>query len=276
LSFYSAGIKKINKRILSMNYKTIKYEIAGGIATITVNRPDVLNALNADVLSDLLSASNEAAKDGSVKAVILTGEGRAFVAGADIAAMKNLTPKEALYFAGLGHSVMSSFENMDKPVIAAVNGFALGGGMELALSCDFIYASKKAKFGQPETNLGLIPGFGGTQRLSRVVGINKARELVYTCDIIDADEAKLIGLVADVFEPEELMAKVVAKVNALISKGPCAIASAKHVMNKGLGMSLDAALEFEKQAFSALFGTDDRAEGLSAFLEKRSAGFKNK
>jgi enoyl-CoA hydratase len=259
-----------------MGYKTIKFEVKDGIAVITVNRPDVLNALNQDVLNDLLSASKEAEKDANVKVVILTGEGRSFVAGADIAAMKNMTTQEALTFTKLGHAVMSSLESMSKAVIAAVNGFALGGGMELSLACDFIYASRKAKFGQPEMNLGIMPGFGATQRLAHVVGINKARELVYTCDMIDADEAKRIGLVAEVYESEELMNKVIERAKVIMTKGPCGIATSKRVMNKGLGTGMDTALELEQQSFSALFGTQDKLEGISAFLEKRKADFKNK
>ncbi len=259
-----------------MSYKTIKYEVKDGIATITVNRPDVLNALNQDVLNDLLSAGKEAEKDANVKVVILTGEGRSFVAGADIASMQNMTTREALAFSRLGHTVMSSFEAMSKAVLAAVNGFALGGGMELCLASDFIYASKKAKFGQPEMNLGIIPGFGATQRLAHVVGINKARELIYTCDMIDADEAKRIGLVAEVYEAEDLLNKVVEKAKLIMSKGPCGIATAKRVMNKGLGMGMDSALELEQQGFSSLFGTQDKLEGITAFLAKRKAEFKNK
>jgi enoyl-CoA hydratase len=259
-----------------MNYNTIKYEVNDGIAIITINRPEVLNALNADVLKDLLAAAVEAGKDSNVKVIILTGEGRAFVAGADIAAMKKMTSREALTLTNLGHTVMNTFESLEKPVLAAVNGFALGGGMELCLASDFIYASKKAKFGQPETNLGIIPGFGGTQRLAHIVGINKARELIYTCDMIDADEAKRIGLVAEVFEAEELIAKVIEKAKLIMIKGPFAIATAKKVMNKGLGISLNSGLELEIQGFGAIFGTEDHLEGLTAFLEKRKANFKNK
>lgn len=259
-----------------MSYNTLKYGIDNGLATVTVNRPDVLNALNGDVLKDLLDVAEEANGDDSVKAVILTGEGRAFVAGADIAAMKEFNTREALKFCRLGHSVMNAFEGMEKPVLAAVNGFALGGGMELSLACDFIYASKKAKFGQPELNLGVMPGFGGSQRLAHIVGINKARELIYTCDMIDADEAKRIGLVAEVYEPDELMSKVVEKARLIMSKGPCAVATAKRVMNKGRGVSINAALELEIQAFSGLFGTDDKTEGMAAFLEKRAPDFKTR
>jgi len=259
-----------------MNYETIKYEVIEAIGTITINRPDVLNALNMQVLKDLLAAIGEVAADENVRVLILTGAGRAFIAGADIAQMKDLGTREGLAFSDLGHAVLTGLEALNKPVIAAVNGFALGGGTEVTLGCDFIYASKKAKFGQPEVSLGIIPGFGGTQRLARTVGVNKARELIYTGEIIDADEAKRIGLVAEVYEPEELMEKVTQKANLLMSKGPAAISTAKRVINKGVDLSLDAALELEKQAFSALFGSADQKEGMDAFLGKRKADFQGK
>ena len=169
-----------------MSYETIVYEVNEGIATIKINRPEVLNALNVQVLTELLAAAGEASADEEVKVVVLTGEGRSFIAGADIAQMKEFSTRQGLAFGDLGHAVLLAFETMDKPVIAAVNGFALGGGTEVSLGCDFIYASSKAKFGQPEVNLGIIPGFGGTQRLARTVGMNKARELIYTGNVIDA------------------------------------------------------------------------------------------
>ena len=259
-----------------MNYETIKYEVIEAIGTITINRPDVLNALNMQVLKDLLAAIGEVAADENVKVLILTGAGRAFIAGADIAQMKDMGTIEGLAFSDLGHAVLTGLEGLNKPVIAAVNGFALGGGTEVTLGCDFIYASKKAKFGQPEVSLGIIPGFGGTQRLARTVGMNKARELIYTGEIIDADEAKRIGLVAEVYEPEELMEKVTKKASLLMSKGPAAISTAKRVINKGVDLSLDAGLELEKQAFSALFGSADQKEGMGAFLDKRKADFQGK
>ncbi len=259
-----------------MSFETIKYEIEGGIATITINRPEVLNALNLQVLRDIIGAVGEARLAEDVKVVILTGEGRSFVAGADIAQMKNFSATEALEFADLGHEVMRQFETLPKPVIAAVNGFALGGGTEIALGCDFIYASSKAKFGQPEVNLGIIPGFGGTQRLARSVGANVARELIFTGSVIDAAQAKRIGLVCEVFEPEALMEKVREKANLLQSVGPLAIAAAKRAMDKGMDMALDAACELEKQTFVALFGTEDQKEGMTAFVEKRKPSFKTK
>jgi enoyl-CoA hydratase len=258
-----------------MKYETLLYEVSEGIALITINRPDVLNALNLQVLAELKDAIGRIRDDAAVKVVILTGTGRSFVAGADIAQMSGFGVRDGMRFGDLGHAVLNGFEALDKPVIAAVNGFALGGGTEISLGCDFVYASTKAKFGQPEVNLGIIPGFGGTQRLARTVGMNKARELIYTGDVIGADEAKRIGLVADVFEPDELMAKVREKAQLLISKGPLAIAAAKRVMNKGVDISLDAALELEKQAFAALFGTEDQKEGMKAFVEKRKPVFKN-
>ncbi|MCJ7772614.1 MAG: enoyl-CoA hydratase-related protein [Desulfobacterales bacterium] len=259
-----------------MSFETILYTISKGICTITINRPEVLNALNNQVLTELLAAIHQTETDDTVKVVILTGEGRAFVSGADIEFMKNLSTKEGLAFADLGHSAVCALEALGKPVIAAVNGFALGGGLELAMGCDFIYASIKAKFGQPEVNLGIIPGFGGTQRLARLVGINKARELIYTGGIIKAEEARRIGIVSEIFDAEELMNKVNEKAALLISNGLLAIASAKRIMNKGVDLSLDAALELEKQAFSALFGSEDQTEGMTAFIEKREANFKNR
>lgn len=259
-----------------MTYETIKYSVKDSIAIIAINRPEALNALNSSVLKELISAAGEAAGDGSVRAVIITGEGKAFVAGADIAEMKNFGVLEGYEFACLGHSAFSALEDMAKPVIAAVNGFALGGGTELALACDFILASEKAKFGQPEVNLGVIPGFGGTQRLARAVGINKARELIYSGEIISAEEARRIGLVSEVYKSEELMEKAMEKTRLIASKGPCAVASAKSVINKGAGLPLSAALELEKQAFSAVFGTEDQAEGMSAFVEKRKPVFNGK
>jgi len=259
-----------------MAFETILYGIKDGIATITINRPDVLNALNLQVLNELLIVIGEASSDPNVKVLILTGAGRSFVAGADIEQMRNFTTRQGLAFGDFGHSVILGLETMDKPVLAAVNGFALGGGTELALGCDFIYASAKAKFGQPEVNLGIIPGFGGTQRLARTVGMNKARELIYSGAVISAEEAMRIGLVAEMFEPDELMNKVREKAHLLMTKGPLAIATAKRVMNKGVDLSLDSALEFEKQAFSALFGTEDQKEGMTAFVEKRDPQFKNR
>jgi enoyl-CoA hydratase len=244
----------------------------GAIATITVNRPDKLNALNRAVLEGLHRAFSELVGS-DVRVVILTGAGeKAFVAGADIAGMKSLGAAEAKAFADLGHSVGNLMEALPCPIIAQVNGFALGGGCELAMACDLIYASDKAKFGQPEVNLGVIPGFGGTQRLTRRVGVGKARELVYTGDIIDANEAHRIGLCEAVIPAAELATHVRKVADKIASKGPLAIGQAKRVIRRG-DPTLESANELEAQAFAMLFGTEDQKEGMSAFLEKRAAKF---
>ena len=245
-----------------------------GTVTLTLNRPDKLNALNEALVTALHDAIVELDRDASVRVVILTGAGeKAFVAGADIAAMAGMGPIAAKAFADLGHAVGERIERAHFPVIAAVNGFALGGGCELALSCDFIYASEKAKLGQPEVNLGIIPGFGGTQRLARRVGVAKARELVYTGDTIDAAEALRIGLVNAVVAPAELLTKVREVAKKIEGKGPLAIAQAKRLVYRGEDLSLQVANELEAQAFSALFGSNDQKEGMTAFVEKRKASF---
>jgi enoyl-CoA hydratase len=223
----------------------------GHVGTLTINRPDKLNALSQEVLSDLRAAVEALSENDQVWAAVITGTGKAFVAGADIAAMKNMTEAEGLEFGALGHEVFAAIESLRCPVIAAVNGFALGGGCELALACDFIYASSKAKFGQPEVNLGIIPGFGGTQRLPRRVGSSAARELIYTGKMINADEALRLGLANAVFEPDELLAAA-TKVD----------------------VPLPDANRLEQAAFGDAFGTEDQSEGMSAFLEKRPPAFK--
>ncbi len=246
----------------------------GAVALLTVNRPDKLNALNREVLEHLYRAFTELRAATDVRCAIVTGAGdKAFVAGADIASMRTLTTAEAKAFADLGHRVGDLIESLPFPVLAAVNGFALGGGCELAMACDLVYASDKAKFGQPEVNLGVIPGFGGTQRLSRRVGVGKARELVYTGDIIDAAEAHRIGLCEAVVPAAELQAHVRKVADKIAKKGPLAIAQAKVVMRRG-DPSLPAANELEAQAFAMLFGTADQQEGMAAFLDKRPASFK--
>jgi enoyl-CoA hydratase len=206
--------------------------------------------------------------------VILTGEGKAFVAGADIGAMSELTPARAKAFADQGHAIGALIESAPFPVIAAVNGFALGGGCELALACDFIYASEKAKFGQPEVKLGVIPGFGGTQRLARRVGVGRARELVYTGDMIDAAEALRIGLVNAVVPADQLLPKTLEVAKKIAAQGPLAIAAAKRVTLNGVDADLRAANELEATAFASLFLSDDQREGMRAFLDKRPASFK--
>ena len=264
-----------------MDYTSILVERSGVIATITVNRPDKLNALNAKVISELTHVIHHfrfaKPPEEPVRVVILTGAGeKSFVAGGDIGEMKGMSTVEALAFAEAGHRMLLQFEMAPFPILAAVNGFALGGGCELMLGCDFAFASEKAKFGQPEVNLGVIPGFGGTQRLIRRVGIAKARELVYTGGMINAEEAKRIGLVNDVFAPGDLLTKTREVAELIAKKGPLAVASAKRVMLKGADLELTSANELEAQAFGVLFGSNDQKEGMTAFLEKRAATFQGK
>lgn len=258
-------------------FETILLTKEGPVATLTLNRPDKLNALNAQLLADLAEALLEVERDASIGCAILTGAGeKAFAAGADIAAMSKLTTAEAYRFAEQGHKVGAQLESARFPVIAAVNGFALGGGCELALACDFIYASEKAKLGQPEVTLGVIPGFGGTQRLARRIGLGRARELCYTGDLIGAAEALRIGLVNVVAPPAELMARAQETANKIASRGPLAIAQAKRVLYRGADVPLQVANELEIQAFAALFDSADQKEGMAAFLGKRAAAFTGK
>ncbi len=257
------------------NYETITLEVADGIATVTVNRPDKLNALNAKVLAELTAAFVALSEaEPRIRVAILTGAGdKAFVAGADISEMSELSAAQAKVFSDSGHRLGLVIESAAFPVIAAVNGFALGGGCELAMCCDFIYASDKARFGQPEVNLGLMPGFGGTQRLSRRVGLTRARELVYTGDPIPAERALALGLVNEVVPHAELMTKAREVAQKIAAKAPLAIASCKRVMARGFDADLSVANELEATAFSALFDTEDMREGTRAFMARRPAQF---
>ena len=257
-------------------YETIKYEVKDSIAYVTINRPQAMNALNSQVLDELRGAFHEIAMDAEVKAVILTGEGKAFVAGADIAEMSKLSGVEARTFAKKGHGVMNFIENIEKPVIAAVNGFALGGGCELAMACDFRIASAKAKFGQPEVGLGLIPGFGGNLRLPRLVGKGMAKYLIMSAEMIGADEALRIGLVEKVVEPEALLETCEGIARTICSKAPIAVAVAKNVINNGSNVDMKSASAYEVNSFGITFASEDMREGTSAFLEKRKPEFKNK
>ena len=257
-------------------YETLKYEVRDGVAFVTVNRPKAMNALNSQVLDELCCAFYEISKNDEVLAVVLTGEGKAFVAGADIAEMSKLNTVEARAFAHKGHNVMNFIENLNKPVIAAVNGFALGGGCELSMACDIRLASSKAKFGQPEVGLGLIPGFGGNLRLPRLVGKGMAKYLIYSADMIDAEEAHRIGLVEKVYEPDQLLAEAEALAKKIASKAPIAVAVAKDVINNGYDADMKTASAYEVNAFGISFASEDMREGTSAFLEKRPAVFKNK
>jgi len=257
-------------------YENLIYEKKAGIGYVTINRPAAMNALSSALLDELLTVFNEAAGDDEVKAVILTGEGKAFVAGADISEMCNLTALEGKAMMAKGHKVMNCIESVGKPVIAAVNGFALGGGCELAMACDIRIASEKAKFGQPEVNLGIIPGFGGTQRLPRLVGTGMGKYLIMTAEMIGADEAYRIGLVEKVVPAEELIAAAEKVANMIMAKAPIAIAVAKSVINTGYNLDMLTASQLEIEALATPFGSEDRKEGMAAFLEKRPAKFNNK
>jgi enoyl-CoA hydratase len=250
-------------------FETLKIEALGALAIVTVAREAALNALSSQVISELTAACGELEISADVRVVILTGAGeKAFVAGADIAEMRELTPLQAQAFAEMGGALAQSIETSEKPWIAAVNGFALGGGCELALACDFVYASDKAKFGQPEVKLGIIPGFGGTQRLARRVGVAKTKELCMTGDTIDAAEALRIGLADAVVPHGELYAKVRELAGRIAANGPLAVAEVKRLVHLGQSATLEHALALEQRSFGLLFATADQREGMSAFLAK--------
>jgi enoyl-CoA hydratase len=257
-----------------MTRQFIKLTHEGSVGTLTIARPDRLNALSPELMAELSDAVAEVARRAKeLRCLVITGEGKAFVAGADIAAMQNMTPGEASDFASRGHQLGSALEALPLPVIAAINGFALGGGCELALACDFAYASEKAKLGQPEVKLGVIPGFGGTQRLLRRVGVAVARELVYSGAMIDAQEALRIGLVNRVFAHDELLPKTYEIARTIAEMGPLAVAAAKRVIREGEMMPLPQANALEVDAFAGCFTSADQKEGMAAFLAKRPAVF---
>ena len=258
-----------------MSFVTL--ERNGAVGVITMNRPEALNALNGEVLADLSAVLDEVANDDSILVAIVTGAGRSFVAGADIAQMSTLTPTEAKKFGLFGNQVFMKLENLEKPTIAAVNGFALGGGCELSMACDIRIASEKAKFGQPEVGLGITPGFGGTQRLPRIVGVSKAMELILTAKVIGAAEAKAIGLVSEVYAPEDLMPKALELANAICANAPIAVKESKRCIRMGMQTDIVTGSAFEAEAFGVCCGTADKNEGMGAFLEKRAEKhFQNK
>lgn len=260
-----------------MAYENLLIEVEGAVMTITINRPKALNALNRATVKELGRAIAEAEANEQVRAVVLTGAGgKAFVAGADITEFTELDPLGARNMARSGHVVMSAVEELPKVVIAAVNGFCLGGGCELALSCDFIVAGEGAKFGQPEVNLGIIPGFGGTQRLARCVGRAAAKAMVYTADMVEAREAKEMGLVYKVVPDDVVLQEARNIAKKIAGKGPIAIAQAKKAINIGFDQDLEAGNSYEQEAFGLVFGTQDRVEGVAAFLEKRKPNFKGR
>jgi len=258
-----------------MSFANILWEISEGVATLTVNRPKQLNALDTATLGEIAAAIELArSRADEVLALVVTGAGeKAFVAGADIAAMSRLGPGEAREFAALGHRTLSALEGLPVVTIAAVNGFALGGGCELAMACDLVYASEKARFGQPEVNLGLVPGFGGTQRLSRRVGPMRAKEMILSGETYDAAQARDMGLALEVLPPEKLLAHALARARVIASRGPQAVALAKKLIQAGADLALPAALDLERTSFAGLFGGAESREGMAAFLEKRPARF---
>lgn len=262
---------------LNKNYETLKLETKNGILHLTINRPDKLNALSETVLKELKELLTGIKNDSSfkIRGIIITGEGeKAFIAGADIKAMSTMTIEEGDQFGRLGQEVSFLFEEVPVPVIACVNGFALGGGCEMAMSCDFIYATENAVFGQPEINLGLIPGFGGTQRLMRFTGVARSRELIYTGRNIKIQEAKEIGLVQKVFNSKAEMISAAEETLGIIrTKSPLVISKIKEAIRLGEGTPLKNGLEIEAQTFKFVFGTEDKKEGVAAFLEKRKPNF---
>lgn len=258
-----------------MAYENLTLEINDGLAWLEINRPKALNALNPQVLTELATAILELGGNPEVGVIAITGSGeKAFVAGADISEMPAMNALQAKEFCDLGHETMNLIENCPKPVIAAVNGFALGGGLELALSCDFIYASENAQLGLPEVNLGIFPGFGGTQRLARLIGKNKAKELIFTANMLKADEAAAWGIVNRVVPLDSLKEAVAKTAKTIMGKGPIAVRLAKESVNQGSDLDIQSGLNVERNIFPLVFSTEDKNEGVTAFLEKRKANFK--
>ncbi len=258
---------------MSSNYKNFEIEIEGGIATLTFTREDRLNALDSQTFRDLASALEELDRDEAVQVLILTGKGRAFVAGADINEYIDIAVLDYVSFQRLGRSVYDGIEEFSKPVIAAVNGYALGGGFELVLVCDLVIAAESAQLGLPEAKLGLLPGGGGTQRLSRLVGRNKAKELLMTADSVTAGEAQALGIVNRVVPDEDLMQETRAIAEKIMRRAPLAVQMAKQLVNDGLESNLHTAITMEMGMTATLYDTQDGKEGITAFLEKRRPSF---
>ncbi len=257
--------------------ENVLYEVKERIAVITINKPEALNALNVDVLRELEQAVGMAEADENVYVMIITGAGKAFVAGADISQMKDFSAAEAKAFGDFGNRVFYKIESVSKPVIAAINGYALGGGCELSMACDIRIAGTKAKFGQPEVGLGITPGFGGTQRLPRIVGTSKAKELIFTAETIGADEALRIGLVSRVVPDEELMTAALETAGKIAKNAQIAVRQSKDAINKGMQCDMLTGASYEAQAFAVCFATEDQKDAMTAFVNKtKVTAFKNK
>lgn len=257
-----------------MDYLRLKWHVKDGVGLLTLNNPKILNALDSQTLRELEAWVDGPARDKDLRAIVITGEGKAFVAGANIKEMLSLDVEEAKVFALLGSEVFRKIEKLPLPVIASVNGFALGGGCELALSCDIRIGSKKAKFGQPEVGLGITPGFSGTVRLPKVVGGAKAKELIYTGKIIGAEEALSIGLLNQLVETEELMEKTMEMANQIAANSASAVSKTKEAINRGLETDSDSAISIENDLFALCFAHQDQKEGMQAFVDKKKADFK--
>ncbi|MBN2621030.1 enoyl-CoA hydratase/isomerase family protein [candidate division WOR-3 bacterium] len=252
-----------------MEYKNIIITTEPGVGIVTINRPDVLNAVNVETIVEIEHAIREFSEKKDVPVIIITGAGKSFVSGSDISRLVKMDALQAREYSAIGQRVLTLIEHTERVTIAAVNGFALGSGCEIAMACDIRVASEKAKFGQPEVKLGLIPGHAGTQRLARLIGLGKAKELIFTGDIIDAQEAFRIGLVNTVVPPETLMDATRAMAQKIIAAGPTAVRVAKTVLNRGSDAPMATAQSYEMEAFSILFSTSEAKEGMTAFLEKR-------
>ena len=258
-------------------YQTIRYEKQENIGIITIDRPEALNALNSTVILELIDVIGQVEQDGELRALIITGEGRSFVAGADIGEQCPMDLTAGRNWGRRGSALMRRIEKLEIPTIAAVNGFALGGGCELAMACDIIVASEKAKFGQPEVTLGITPGFSGSQRLPRRVGVAKAKELIFSGKMIDAQQAKEIGLVNAVYAPEELLNGAIAMAKSFTANAPIAVKYSKACIDRGMQMDIDDGIALENELFAMCFATADQKEGMSAFVEKRKEKhFQNK
>lgn len=256
--------------------QTVRFEKKDNIALVTIDRPEALNALNSTVIAELEQVVTELENDGTIRAMILTGEGRSFVAGADIGEQYPLDLDGGRRWGQRGSALFRRMEKLEFPTIAAVNGFALGGGCELAMSCDIILASEKAKFGQPEVGLGITPGFSGTQRLPRRVGVAKAKELIFSGRMVKADEAERIGLVNAVYAPEALLDGAMEMARSFAKNAPIAVKYAKACIDRGMQTDIDSGIACENELFAMCFATADQKEGMGAFLEKRTAEFQNR